>query len=113
MTGQSKARKPRKARARPVPQAYSITDTAVLLNRGRDVVYALIESKALVTVPIGKRDMVTAESIRELLGVDELDLRTVDYLGAERQTGHASSGPAGPGTVATADPDEPVAAASR
>ena len=58
-----------KVKERPAPQAYSITDTAALLNRGRDAVYTLIRHGELVTVPIGARDMVTAASIRELLGL--------------------------------------------
>lgn len=47
--------------------AYSINDTAKTLSLGRTTVYALIKEGRLETFKLGRRTLVKAESIRQLV----------------------------------------------
>jgi excisionase family DNA binding protein len=47
--------------------AYSISDTAEALSIGRTTVYVLINTRRLEAFKLGRRTLVTAESIRRLV----------------------------------------------
>lgn len=47
--------------------AYSINDTARALSLGRTSIYAMIADGRLVAFKLGRRRLVTAESIRRLV----------------------------------------------
>ena len=49
------------------PLAYSINDTAKALSLGRTSVYALIGDGRLEAFKLGRRTLVKAESIRQLI----------------------------------------------
>lgn len=51
----------------PEPLAYSITQTAQLLNKSRDTVYRLIRDGELEATRILERPSVTSDSIKRLL----------------------------------------------
>jgi excisionase family DNA binding protein len=48
------------------PLAISINETAKALGGGRSSVYALIKSGRLVAIKIGRRTLLTTESVRHL-----------------------------------------------
>ncbi|MHA6766992.1 helix-turn-helix domain-containing protein [Sphingobium ummariense] len=48
------------------PLALSINDTAKVLGIGRSSVYALIKSGGLDAIKIGRRTLLTTESVRRL-----------------------------------------------
>ena len=60
--------------AEPVkPLAYSIAQTCVATSLSRSAVYALISVKRLRTVRIGRRNLVLASSLIDLLAGDASD----------------------------------------
>lgn len=50
------------------PIAISVNDTAKALGVGRTTIYALINSKNLETIKIGRRTLIKMDSIRHLVG---------------------------------------------
>ena len=49
------------------PLAFSINDTAKVLSLGRTSIYAMIADGRLETFKLGRRRLVKAESVRQLI----------------------------------------------
>ena len=60
------------------PLLHSINDTKSLLNCGRNTVYKLVNGKQLTLIKMGRRSLITDESIRAYIGrkVAEAQSRT-------------------------------------
>ena len=54
----------------PAPLAYSIKEAIRVSSIGKTRLYALINQGRLKTTKIGKRTLVNAQSLRELVGSD-------------------------------------------
>ena len=54
----------------PAPLAYSIKEAIRVSSIGKTRLYALINEGQLKTTKIGKRTLVNAQSLRELVGSD-------------------------------------------
>ena len=63
------------------PIAISINDTAKALGVGRSSVYALIKSGGLDAIKIGRRTLLTTESIRRLVSIG---VQTGPPIGAQK-----------------------------